>query len=262
MPLDFTTTKPLDDAAIRNIVREAELAVADGTEPKLALVAAVMQHIGGEFAQRIEAGARGVLEFQQMMGGTEADIAAGLDDLLAPHAITPLYPIGDLEANLAARSYQMGLVIAEMDTPAPGDYGKWLSAYGIVAEHITGISGAKAAPPAPASAPPPPPPPLPPAAPGAPPPPPPAPPAPAAASNEPGNMRDAVQMFFHALDFDDKAMALRLGVSAGSMRNWKGGKTTKVRLSIDQMRVFLAEVDVRVSQLHAAAAKFAEAVGK
>jgi hypothetical protein len=75
-------------------------------------------------------------------------------------------------------------------------------------------------------------------------------------------MRDPVMVFFEALDVDDKALSTRLGISQGSMRNWKAGKTSKVRMSIDQMRVILSEIDVRVAKLHKAAAVFAQAVGK
>jgi hypothetical protein len=279
MPLIFNMNPPLDDASIRAVVREAEMSMAQGVDAKAVLVDAVVAHYAGLFAEDVKGVIKGALDLHQMLGGTDDDLFAsimthfaGLEDITAKTIADALSPASTLADAIDVRAWHVAKIVAGQQ-PVPGDdsRGKWLAAYGIVAEHVAAISpstGATPTPPAPPlppmpSAPPPPP--LPPGAPAAPPPPPAAPTladAVAATTSEPGNMRDPVMVFFEALDVDDKALSTRLGISQGSMRNWKAGKTSKVRMSIDQMRVILSEIDVRVAKLHKAAAVFAQAVGK
>jgi hypothetical protein len=274
MPLNFNMSPPLDDADIRAIVREAEMSMAQGVDAKAMLVDAVVAHYAGLFAEDVKGVVKGALDLHQMLGGTEDDLLAsimthftGLEDITTKTVADALSPISTLADAIDVRAWHVAKIIAgQQPVPDAGNSGKWLAAYGIVAEHVAAISpstGTTPPPPAPPlppmpSAPPPPP--LPPGA-AAPPPPPVAPEAPSA-SAEPGNMRDATMVFFEALDVDDDALSKRLAISKGSMRNWKGGKTTKVRMSVDQMRVILSEIDVRVAKLHKAAAVFAQAVGK
>lgn len=274
MPLNFNMTPPLDDAAIRAVVREAEMSMAQGVDAKAVLVDAVVAHFAGLFAEDVKAAIKGALDLHTMLGGTEDELLTSitskflnLEDITAKTVADALSPVSTLADAIDVRAWHVAKIIAGQQ-PVPGDdsRGKWLSAFGIVAEHVAAISpstGATPTPPAPRTPAAPPPPPLPPGA--APPPPPPAPPVAAAdpATNaEPGNMREPVMVFFEGVEVDDDVLSKRLTISKGSMRNWKGGKTSKVRLSVDQMRVFLSEIDVRVAKLHKAAAVFAQAVGK
>lgn len=276
--MDFTI-KPLPENVISTVLRHAENNVADGTDPKAVIVDAVLDHMAGEIAFDAAATIKPAVEMQIMIFGNDhAQIIAALRDaepefakVSDETAATLLAWTGDdLDFDATLRNF----VKACMPAPLPMNRGKWLAKVGIVKAHIdaivpAGTTVAADPPEAPAAAPPPPA-----AAPefdmaamlgeapaAAPPPPPPGygavatqqAPAPAP---EAGDVRQAIIMFADALDMKDVELAQRLGISRSTLHNMVSGKTQRVKCSLDQARVFLAEIDTRIAKLHAAAETF------
>lgn len=95
-------------------------------------------------------------------------------------------------------------------------------------------------------------------------PPTPAPAAPSAAAATPDagppavNPRDAFVLLGEALDMDDAALAKRLGVSRSTIHNYTSGKTSRVKITLAQARVLVAEIDARTAKLRQAAEIFSQ----
>ena len=70
------------------------------------------------------------------------------------------------------------------------------------------------------------------------------------------NPRDAFVLFGEALDMDDAALAKRLGVSRSTIHNYIRGKTGRVKITLAQARVLMAEIDARAAKLRQAAEIF------
>lgn len=273
------TLKPLPENVISTVLRHAENGIADGTDPKIVIVDAVLDHMAGEIAFDMAATIKPAVEMQIMIFGNDhAQIIAALRDaepefakVSDETAATLLAWTGDdLDFDATLRNF----IKAVMPAPLPMNRGKWLAKVGIVKAHIdaivpAGTTVAADPPEAPAAAPPPPA-----AAPefdmaamlgeapaAAPPPPPPGygavatqqAPAPAP---EAGDVRQAIIMFADALDMKDVELAQRLGISRSTLHNMVSGKTQRVKCSLEQARVFLAEIDTRIGKLNAAAETF------
>lgn len=275
--MDFTI-KPLPENVISTVLRHAENNVADGTDPKVVIVDAVLDHIAGELAFDATGTIKPAVDMQIMIFGNDhAQIVNAFCDaepefakLGADTRLGLLAWTGDdLDFDATLRNF----IKAVMPAPLPMNRGKWLAKVGIVKAHIDAIVPAGTTVAAdPAEAPPPPPPA--PEAPqfdmaamlgetpavAAPPPPPPgygavatqAAPAPV----EAGDVRQAIIMFADALDMKDVELAQRLGISRSTLHNMVSGKTQRVKCSLDQARVFLAEIDTRIGKLNAAAETF------
>ena len=280
----------LDESAIRTIIREAEIGMADGEDPKALLVATALDYIATENAVKIGAKVTEAYELADMMGGTvdmraddfladvredfgKQNIANKFDDII--------FEKGD---DLDAMCYVLANAIITAKPVLPMHRGKWLSKIGIVASHIAALgSGSTASTPA-------------------------APepeddgladmlglseetPAPldeaaagyadiavaqapttagapiAAASSHSAvegppasaDPRGAMILFGQAASYEDADLAKRLGVSRSTVHNYLTGKTVKVKLSLAQARVMLGEIDLRLAKL-ADAAKHLSAI--
>lgn len=289
------TLKPLAENAISTVLRHAENSVADGTDPKAVIVDAVLDHIASEAAFDLATTIRPAVEMQIMIFGNDhAQIVNAITDaqpefgkIEAAARLGLLAWTGDdLDLDTTLRGFVKALIPA----PLPMNRGKWLAKVGIVKAHIDAIvpAGSRvvetpeapdlAAPaqefdlnamlgltaeasPLPVA----------PSADGAAPPPPPSvavPPAPhggdygavatqqAAPAVEAGDVRQAIIAFADALDMKDVELAQRLGISRSTLHNMVSGKTQRVKCSLDQARVFLAEIDTRIAKLNAAAETF------
>lgn len=273
--MDFTI-KPLPENVISTVLRHAENNVADGTDPKVVIVDAVLDHIAGELAFDAAGTIKPAVDMQIMIFGNDhAQIVNAFCDaepefakLGADTRLGLLAWTGDdLDFDATLRNF----IKAVMPAPLPMNRGKWLAKVGIAKAHIDAIVPAGTTVAAdPAEAPPPPPPPEAPQfdmaamlgetpAVAAPPPPPgygavatQAAPAPV----EAGDVRQAIIMFADALDMKDVELAQRLGISRSTLHNMVSGKTQRVKCSLDQARVFLAEIDTRIGKLNAAAETF------
>lgn len=145
----------LDESAIRTIVREAEIGMADGEDAKTLLVSAAQDYIASENAAKIAEKVKEAADLADMMG-TEIDmrapefladvredfekqnIANKFDDLIFQHS-----------EELDALCYAMAKAIITAKPVLPMHRGKWLSKIGIVASHIAALgSGSTASTPA------------------------------------------------------------------------------------------------------------------
>lgn len=291
MPLN---TK-LDDAEIRHVVREAEIGVATGEDPKVALVKSVTDHIVSKLANETADQVNQALDLYVMLKGDydgSNEWIAGMQAIVTPVCnkleihTTLSYgdapgvmaePQGALRTSeeryqqLLALFYPAAKQVLDKLQPMPMNRGKFLARYGIVKSHIDAITPAKGSTPATTAAPPPPPP----AAPaaafslddmlglGAS-----APPAPAetvttnAPPLAPGDgsppttpeLREALMAFRAGTDVDDAGYAKRLGISRSTFHNYISGKTEKPKLTLEQSRVMLGDIDMRVAKLREAAA--------
>lgn len=284
----------LDEAEIRHVVREAEIGVASGEDPKVALVKSVSEHVASKLANETATQVNAALDVHIMLAGDydgTNEWIAGMQAIVTPVCnkleIHATVSYGDAPAIMAEpggglrtseERYQQLLalfypaakqVLAKLE-PLPMNRGKFLARYGIVKQHIDAITPAKGSTPATTAAPPPPPP----AAPaaafslddmlglGAS-----APPAPAetvttnAPPLAPGDgsppttpeLREALMAFRAGTDVDDAGYAKRLGISRSTFHNYISGKTEKPKLTLEQARVMVADIDMRVAKLREAA---------
>jgi hypothetical protein len=292
MSLTFEITGTLPEHAIRHIVREAESRMADGQDAKALLVTAAQHYLAEQHAHDIKTALDGALSTATMLGMTP-DYAAALADVKAQigaefDTIVTETPTDD--TNVMA--FALAKAAVEFKRVLPPHRGRWLAKLGIVDAHVKAMTPATTAP-APETTigdvpdenaalaamlglsgsapevPPPPPPfasvsaeaaaPLLPtmsaAAPSA------AAPTPAADSGVPAPgqaPRDAWMIMNQALDMDDGALAKRLGVSRSTIHNYRTGRVAKVRMTIPQARMMVAEIDARCAQLRQAADIFAQ----
>lgn len=292
MSLTFEIKGALPEHAIRHIIREAEARMADGADAKATLVVAAQEYLAGEHAFTIKGAIDGATEMAEMMGA-EPDLAATLADVKAQIGAefeTAMNSFAGGPTQHLATALAKAAV--EAKPVMPMNRGKWLAKLGIVKAHIDALAPATTTP-APSEAPPPPPPPPPPPAdddadlaamlgldtPEVPAPPPlsvasadgaaalpqtsvdapsavplgpDAPPPPAV------NPRDAFVLFGEAMEVDEAALAKRLGVSRSTIHNYLNGKTAKVKVTLAQARIMVAEIDLRVAKLRQAADIFAQ----
>lgn len=284
----------LDESAIRTIIREAEIGMADGSDAKALLVAAAQDYIATENAVLIAEQIQSQRDFADMMG---TDVDTGSPDFLADvRADFAAQGIGEaferfiteygVTDKTDALCYALAKSIITAKPVLPMHRGKWLSKIGIVASHIAALgSGSTASTPA---APEPEPeddgladmlglseePPTPldeaavgyadiavaqaPTTAGA--------PIAAASSHSAvegppasADPRGAMILFGQAASYEDADLAKRLGVSRSTVHNYLTGKTVKVKLSLAQARVMLGEIDLRIAKL-ADAAKLLSAI--
>jgi DNA-binding XRE family transcriptional regulator len=273
----------LDESAIRTIIREAEIGMADGSDAKALLVAAAQDYIAGENGAKIEEKIKEASDLADMMG-VELDTKAPdfLADVRADFATQGISAQFDELIEDQATSYALARAIIMAKPVLPMHRGKWLSKVGIVASHVAALgSGSTASTPA-------------------------APepeddgladmlglseepPAPldeggyadiavvpvlttedalsAVASSHSAvegpptsaDPRGAMILFGQAASYEDADLAKRLGVSRSTVHNYLTGKTVKVKLSLAQARVMLSEIDLRLAKL-AEAAKLLSAI--
>jgi len=280
----------LSESAIRTIIREAEIGMADGSDAKALLVAAAQDYIATENAVLIAEQIKSLHEFADMMG---TDVDTGAPDFLADvRADFATQGIGEAfdrfiaEYGVADKTdalcYALAKSIITAKPVLPMHRGKWLSKIGIVASHIAALgSGSTASTPA------------------APEPEddgladmlglseePQAPldeggyadiavvpvlttedalsavaPSRSAVEGPPtsADPRGAMILFGQAASYEDADLAKRLGVSRSTVHNYLTGKTVKVKLSLAQARVMLSEIDLRSAKL-AEAAKLLSAI--
>jgi DNA-binding XRE family transcriptional regulator len=287
----------LDESAIRTIIREAEIGMADGSDAKALLVAAAQDYIATENAVLIAEQIKSLQDFADMMG---TDVDTGSPDFLADvRADFATQGIGEAfdrfiaEYGVADKTdalcYALAKSIITAKPVLPMHRGKWLSKVGIVASHIAALgSGSTASTPpvvdfgatsndveddgladmlglseeAPA------------------------PldeggyadiavvpvlttedalsavaPSHSAVEGPPtsADPRGAMILFGQAASYEDADLAKRLGVSRSTVHNYLTGKTVKVKLSLAQARVMLSEIDLRLAKL-AEAAKLLSAI--
>lgn len=287
----------LDESAIRTIIREAEIGMADGSDAKTLLVAAAQDYIATEHAVLIAEQIQSQRDFADMMG---TDVDTGSPDFLADvRADFAAQGIGEAFERFIAEygvtdktdalCYALAKSIITAKPVLPMHRGKWLSKLGIVASHIAALgSGSTASSPTVVdfgatsndleddgladmlglSE---------------------EPPAPldeggyadiavaqapttagapiAAASSHSAvegppasaDPRGAMILFGQAASYEDADLAKRLGVSRSTVHNYLTGKTVKVKLSLAQARVMLGEIDLRLAKL-ADAAKHLSAI--
>ena len=273
----------LDESAIRTIIREAEIGMADGSDAKALLVAAAQDYIAGENGAKIEEKIKEASDLADMMG-VELDTKAPdfLADVRADFATQGISAQFDELIEDQATSYALARAIIMAKPVLPMHRGKWLSKVGIVASHVAALgSGSTASTPA------------------APEPEddgladmlglseePPAPldeggyadiavvpvlttedalsavaPSHSAVEGPPtsADPRGAMILFGQAASYEDADLAKRLGVSRSTVHNYLTGKTVKVKLSLAQARVMLSEIDLRLAKL-AEAAKLLSAI--
>lgn len=285
----------LDESAIRTIVREAEIGMADGEDAKALLVAAAQDYIATENAVLIAEQVKSLHEFADMMG---TDVDRRADTFLADvredfekQNIADQFEriLFDHSEDYNAMSYALAKAIITAKPVLPMHRGKWLSKVGIVASHVAALgSGSTASSP-----------------------PvvdfgatsndveddgladmlglseePPAPldeggyadiavvpvlttedalsavaPSHSAVEGPPtsADPRGAMILFGQAASYEDADLAKRLGVSRSTVHNYLTGKTVKVKLSLAQARVMLSEIDLRLAKL-AEAAKLLSAI--
>ena len=289
MSLTFEIKGALPEHAIRHIIREAETRMADGADAKATLVQAAQDYLAGEHAFTIKTALDEAESLADMLGG-EIDFAAALPDVKAQvgaefDKIVDSYRAGDIGDTLPEA---LAKAAVEAKPVMPMNRGKWLAKLGIVKAYIDALVPATTTPAPVASVPPPPPAdddadlaamlgldvpevPAPPpfvagSADGAAPLPPTNADAPSAAlhgHDAPpppvgANPRDAFVLFGEAVEVDDAALAKRLGVSRSTIHNYTNGKTAKVKVTLAQARMMVAEIDVRLAKLRQAADIFSQ----
>ncbi len=133
-------TQPLDESAIRYIVREAEIGMADGVDPKASLVEAAQNYLAMEFAREIKAAAEDAMSLADMVGAAP-DFTTCL-----PEGVV-IETLGDLDtfANAPDAGCYAAAKAAVKVKPVLGMHrGKWLSKLGIVKAHIDAIGSPSA----------------------------------------------------------------------------------------------------------------------
>jgi AraC-like DNA-binding protein len=144
----------LDESAIRTIVREAEIGMADGSDAKALLVAAAQDYIASENAVLIADLVNAAYDMADMTG---TDVDTGAPDFLADvRADFATQGISEKFEELVAQAagqpvsgYALAKAIITAKPVLPMHRGKWLSKIGIVASHIAALgSGSTASTPA------------------------------------------------------------------------------------------------------------------
>ena len=286
MSLTFEIGGALPEHAIRHIIREAESRMADGADAKTVLVHAAIEHLASDHAFAITTALTEAREMAEMMGTAvdfgavlapvKAQIGAEFDGIVA----------GATEGDTGALAYALAKAAVDTKAPIAANRGRWLSKLGIVKQHIDALGAGSTA-----STPPPPAPPAdddvdlaamlgldaapevpapPPfvagSADGAAPPPPMSADAPSAAPHGHdappppvgSHPRDAFILFGEATEVDDAELAKRIGVSRSTIHNYLNGKTAKVKVTLAQARMMVAEIDVRTAKLRQAADIFSQ----
>lgn len=139
MSLTFEIKGPLPEHAIRHVIREAEAGMADGTDPKAALVVAAQNYFAEQHAQDIMTALVGAQEMADMMG-TEADIPATLADVKAQLG-AEFDPIlaGATPGDRSALAWALAKAVVDTKAVLPMNRGKWLGKLGIVKAHIDAL---------------------------------------------------------------------------------------------------------------------------
>ena len=147
----------LDESAIRTIIREAEIGMADGEDPKALLVAAAQDYIAGENAAKIADKLAEAVDLADMMGvlvdlqSCANDCLSDVQEDFAKQGIP--YRFEDITREHGheqqALCYALAKAIITAKPVLPMHRGKWLSKIGIVASHIAALgSGSTASTPA------------------------------------------------------------------------------------------------------------------
>lgn len=269
---DMNAAVALADHAKVTVLRDAESRMADGADPKVVVVDALLDYVAESKAFDLAPKLADPVNTQIMIFGPDhAQIVgaikeaeaqfSGIEDAAAMALLA--WTGDDLDLPTTTKNF----IRAVLKAPMPMNRGKWLAKFGIVKGDLDAItpSTTTAAPPAPPA----------PEAPAefdmnamlgltgdaqAAPPPPTVAPA-GAGTPETGevssvHLRDAFVAFGEALDSKDADVAKRLGISRSTLHNMVSGKTQRVKCSLDQARVMLGEIDVRMSKLMAAADVF------
>lgn len=143
----------LDESAIRTIIREAEIGMADGSDAKALLVAAAQDYIATENAVLIAEQIQSQRDFADMMG---TDVDTGSPDFLADvRADFAAQGIGEAFERFIAEygvtdktdalCYALAKSIITAKPVLPMHRGKWLSKIGIVASHIAALGSGSTA---------------------------------------------------------------------------------------------------------------------
>lgn len=297
MSLTFEIKGALPEHAIRHIIREAESHMADGQDAKALLVQMAQNYLAEQHAHDIKAALDAAKEMADMIGG-DVDLDTVLAEVKAQigaefDRIAGSYRSGELQSANDDGSLQLVDMLAKAAVEAkpvmPMNRGKWLAKLGIVKAHIDALVPATTTPAAAVPPPPPPPPadddadlaamlgldvpevPAPPpfaagSAAGVVPPPQMSADVPSAAPHGHdappppvgSNPRDAFILFGEATEVDDAALAKRIGVSRSTIHNYMNGKTAKVKVTLAQARMMVAEIDLRTAKLRQAADIFSQ----
>ena len=145
----------LDESAIRTIIREAEIGMADGEDAKALLVSAAQDYIASENAAKIAEKVKEAVDLADIMG---TDVDRRADTFLADVredfekqniAVQFERILFDHSEDYNAMSYALAKAIITAKPVLPMHRGKWLSKVGIVASHIAALgSGSTASTPA------------------------------------------------------------------------------------------------------------------
>ncbi len=286
MSLTFEIKGALPEHAIRHIIREAESHMADGQDAKALLVQMAQNYLAEQHMHDIKGAIDSAREMADMIGG-DVDFPAVLADVKAQvGAEFDAILAGATPNDDGALSWSLAKAAVEAKPVMPMNRGKWLAKLGIVKAHIDALVPATTTP---AAAVPPPPPadddadlaamlgldvpevPAPPpfvagSADGVVPPPQMSADVPSAAPHGHdappppvgSNPRDAFILFGEATEVDDAALAKRIGVSRSTIHNYMNGKTAKVKVTLAQARMMVAEIDLRTAKLRQAADIFSQ----
>lgn len=281
MSLTFEIKGVLPEHTIRHVIREAEARMVDGADAKATLVQVTQDYLAEQHAIDIKGAIDAAQDLADMTGGevdldtvlaeVKAQIGGEFEKAMNACAGGPTQHLADALAKAAVTAKQV----------IGANRGKWLAKVGIVAEHIAALVPASAAPlpeprtehtvswgeaieveaeqpevtdpdmrdmlglaPLPDAA----------AAPTST-----TPAAPAEGPLPPAvNPRDAFVLIGEAMNLDDAALAKRLGVSRSTVHNYLKGKIARVKISLSQARVVMAEIDARTAKLRHAAEIFSK----
>jgi hypothetical protein len=266
--LDLTMTAALTDDQVAAVLRHAETLMLAPDDAKKAAVTAVIHHFAESKMFDVFDPINSPLETEAMLGVPDKDVVASL---LMQHLPNLGMLPGDV-ANLVAYSgdnvdvpQTLRAVIAAALTkkgPMPMHRGKWLSKLGITQPMLDTLKPAAVvyeAPPEETLAQP--------AGPqeafdleamlgGEPVPEPVAETISSAPPVASASVKEAFQQYSAAMDTKDDDVAKRLGISRSTLSNFYNGKTQKVRITLEQARVMLSEIDTRIGMLNAAAEAF------
>lgn len=268
--MDLTITA-LPENALSTVLRNAESNLTVGADIKATVVDAALDFIAEAKVFDVRDKVKGAVDMHVMIFGAEpASLVNVICDAEPEFAKLPaetrlgllVFSGDDLDVDATLHAFVKALLPA----PLPMNRGKWLAKLGIVQAHLDVFQPGGTPPAAPPAAP----------APDmasmlgggdTPAPTQPLPPPPpvlyggvatgdVAPEMDKDKVREAILTFADALTSSDEALAQRLGVSRSTLYNMTTGKTKKAKLSLEQARVFLAEIDVRIGKLNAAAEIF------